>query len=225
MALPSVETRPADILPESAKPENAAPQNPVPENAAPEPDDRFDLPPVDAYDDAPPAENHTEPPQAENPQQPASAPEQMHDETRPIRNFEDLVKFANDRRDRLAVFALERHVRPVRCEWGQLEIALTEDADPELPQILVEKLLEWTGERWVVAVIGETRTLSVHESRAERRASLIEDARGDPLVAGVLGAFPGAEIVEVRERDDDQSEDQDPAEDAETEQLKQSKEN
>ena len=118
-----------------------------------------------------------------------------------IDGFDDLIKLASDRRDRLAVFALERHVRPIRCEPGHLDIALTEDADPALPQILTEKLLEWTGMRWVVAVSPDTEIPSIHEARSERRAQLIEDARSDPLVAGVLDTFPGAAIVDVRERD------------------------
>ncbi len=139
-----------------------------------------------------------------------------------INSFDDLIRLANERRDRLAVFALERHVRPVHCETGRLDIALTDDAEPELPQILAEKLLEWTGMRWVIAVSSDTDSLSIHEARSERRAQLIEDARSDPLVSGVLDAFPGAAIVDVRERD---NEDADPEDEPGLEMNKQSKEN
>ena len=119
-------------------------------------------------------------------------------------------------------------MRPVRCEWLRLEFSLTEDADPELPQILAEKLHEWTGERWAVAVSGDAQGPSIHQARLDRREQLIEDARAEPLVAGVLEAFPGAAIIEVRERDDegsDTSRNDDAPEAGESEQPKQSREN
>ncbi len=159
----------------------------------------YEAPPIEAYEDTPPplaAEHEAE-----------GSPEEA-DGSPPINSFEELIEFAKARRDRLAVFALERHVKPVRCEWMRLEIALTEDADPELPQILAEKLREWTGERWVVALHGEAATPSIHQARLDRRAELIENALAEPLVAGILDAFPGAAIVEVRERPEDESGDQ-----------------
>ncbi|HSM39835.1 MAG TPA: DNA polymerase III subunit gamma/tau [Afifellaceae bacterium] len=156
----------------------------------------YEAPPIEAYEDAPPPKmDHREEADA-------------GDGSPPINSFEELIEFAKARRDRLAVFALERHVKPVRCEWMRLEIALTDDADPELPQILAEKLREWTGERWVVALHGEAATPSIHQARLDRRAELIEDARAEPLVAGILDAFPGAAIVEVRERPEDETEDE-----------------
>ena len=189
---------------------------PVAETAAPE---MPPSPPLAAYETPEPAADTTREPPAGKREPDATAGADNH---RPINSFDDLIRFANERRDRLAVFALERHVRPVRCEWGRLEIALTDDADPELPQILAEKLLEWTGERWVVVVGADAPSRSVHEERADRRARLIEDARADPLVAGVLDAFPGAAIVEVRERDtDDAGDDEEP----DLQQPKQSREN
>ena len=53
-----------------------------------------------------------------------------------LRSFDDVIARARAERDRLLVFALERHVRPVRFEPGQIEIALTPDAEPDLPQRL-----------------------------------------------------------------------------------------
>jgi DNA polymerase-3 subunit gamma/tau len=153
---------------------------------------------------------------------PAAEDTQSVDPPVRIDSFEDLVRLANDHRDRLAVFALERHVRPTRCEHGRLDITLTEDADPQLPQILTEKLQEWTGMRWIVTVSADAETLSVHEARQRRQVELFESARSDPLVAGVLKAFPGAAIVDVRERDIGEAE---PAGQPDPQLTKQSKEN
>ena len=118
-----------------------------------------------------------------------------------LKSFEDIVARARAERDRLLVFALERHVRPVRFETGLLEIALTPDAEPTLPQRLAAVLKEWTGERWVVAVTQDSPTETVHQTRQRERAALHADVRADPVVAEVLARFPGAEIVAIRERE------------------------
>src|SRR5690606_7102472 len=106
---------------------------------------------------APQAPAHRQHPQAAaRPQQrplvqaepaPARAPD--------LRCFEDVVARARAERDRLLVFELERHVRPVRFEPGRVEIALTADAATDLPQRLGQVLGAWTGTRWMVAVTQE----------------------------------------------------------------------
>jgi DNA polymerase-3 subunit gamma/tau len=117
-----------------------------------------------------------------------------------LKNFDDVIAQAKVERDRLLVFALERHVRPIRFEQGQIEIALTEDAEPGLPQKLMQTLKAWTGERWMVAVSNDAAAATAHEARKKSEASLFDEARADPLVQKVLQRFPGAEIVSVRER-------------------------
>jgi DNA polymerase-3 subunit gamma/tau len=117
-----------------------------------------------------------------------------------LRSYDDVIARAREERDRLLVFELERHVRPVRFEPGRIEIALTSDAEPDLPQRLGQVLKAWTGERWMVAVSASEAAETVHESRQKSRAALMQEVEADPLVRRVLERFPGAEIVSVRER-------------------------
>jgi DNA polymerase-3 subunit gamma/tau len=117
-----------------------------------------------------------------------------------LRHFEDVVAMARAERDLSLVRALERDVVPVRFEAGRIEIALTPDAERELPQRLGQFLKERTGERWMVAVSQAEAGQTVHEARQQSRAALFEDARTDPLVRAVMQRFPGAEIVDVRKR-------------------------
>jgi DNA polymerase-3 subunit gamma/tau len=117
-----------------------------------------------------------------------------------LRSFADVVARARAERDRLLVFELERHIRPVRFEPGHIEIALTPDAKPDLPQRLGLILKGWTGMRWIVVVSQDVAAETVHETRRRDRAAVLDEVRSDPLVAEVLERFPGAEIVDVRER-------------------------
>jgi DNA polymerase-3 subunit gamma/tau len=114
--------------------------------------------------------------------------------------FEDLVALAATKRELKLKHALEHFVRVIRFEPGQIEIALTEEADPRFAGELSAKLEEWSGRRWMVAVAAEAARQTIAEERRAAQARLMSDARADPVVAAVLARFPGAEIVDVRAR-------------------------
>ena len=123
------------------------------------------------------------------------------EETAPARalnRFEDLIALAAEKRDVSLKSALERDVRLVRFEDGQLEIALEPSAAKMLVGDLSKKLHDWTGRRWMVVVSAEAGAPSLRSQAEERKTQLKSDARSDPLVQAVLTRFPGAEIVEVR---------------------------
>jgi DNA polymerase-3 subunit gamma/tau len=120
-----------------------------------------------------------------------------------LASFGDVVARARAERDQTLVFALERQVRLIRFEPGRVEIAPTADAAPDLAQRLGRALMDWTGERWLVAIGNRSAEPTLHEARQASRAALFEEAGADPLVRQVLERFPGAEIVGVRPRSPD----------------------
>jgi DNA polymerase-3 subunit gamma/tau len=115
-----------------------------------------------------------------------------------IATFGDLVALAASKRDLQMKAALERDIRPVRCEDGRLEIALEPGAAKTLVNDLSRKLQQWTGKRWMVIVSAEQGAATLRSQAEAKQAELETGVRGDPLVQAVLGRFPGAEIVGVR---------------------------
>jgi DNA polymerase-3 subunit gamma/tau len=132
---------------------------------------------------------------------PRTEPQAVASSAPELRRFEDVVARARAEREIGLATALERHVRPIRFDPGQVEVALTAEADPDLPQKLGAALQAWTGRRWIV-VIGQEQPAvdTVHEARKKSQAAVLQEVRADPLVRKVLDRFPGAEIVGVRER-------------------------
>jgi DNA polymerase-3 subunit gamma/tau len=114
-----------------------------------------------------------------------------------IGSFEALIALVQEKRDISMKMALERDVRLVRCEDGQLEIALEASAPKTLVHDLHRKLTGWTGKRWMVVVSQEQGTPTVRAQMEERQAELERDAQTDPLVQAVLNRFPGAKVVGV----------------------------
>jgi len=93
---------------------------------------------------------------------------------------------------------LERDVRLVTFERGRLEFSLAPGGSTHLPQALMRKLQDWTGERWVVALSSREGLPSIAEVRAEAARERERGVAADPLVRAVLEKFPGAEIVAIR---------------------------
>jgi DNA polymerase-3 subunit gamma/tau len=131
-------------------------------------------------------------------QEPVTRGAEENAPARALNRFEDLIALAAEKRDLSLKSALERDVRLVRFEDGQLEIALEPSAAKMLVGDLSKKLHDWTGRRWMVVVSAEQGAPSLRTQSDERKTQLKSDARSDPLVQAVLTRFPGAEIVEVR---------------------------
>ena len=114
-----------------------------------------------------------------------------------INSFEGLIALATEKRDIAVKMALERDVRLVRCEDGQLEIALEASAPKTLVHDLQRKLTGWTGKRWIVVVSKEQGAPTVRAQADAQQAEIERDVQSDPLVQAVLNRFPGARVVGV----------------------------
>ena len=114
-----------------------------------------------------------------------------------VNSFEELIALAAEKRDIAAKMALERDVRLVRCEDGQLEIALEASAPKTLVHDLQRKLTGWTGKRWIVVVSKEQGAPTMRAQADAQQAEIERGVQSDPLVQAVLNRFPGAKIVGV----------------------------
>ncbi len=131
--------------------------------------------------------------------EPGPGPEGPPPASAALSSFLDVVALAAERRDIKLKTELETHVRPVRFAPGRVEIALQPGAPRGLPNMLMRKLEQWTGERWLVSVSDETGEAPIADQKKARQQSLFREARETPSVKAVLDAFPGAEIVDVRD--------------------------
>jgi DNA polymerase-3 subunit gamma/tau len=133
---------------------------------------------------------------------PADDPVARHEKptatpTLSIATFEELIALAVDKRDITVKMALERDVRLVRCEDGQLEIALESTAPKTFVHDLQRKLTGWTGKRWIVVVSKEQGAPTIRALAEAQQAEIERGVQTDPLVQAVLNRFPGAKIVGV----------------------------
>ena len=129
--------------------------------------------------------------------QPSSDAVAQEAQTLALNTFADVVALVAEKRDIGMKLALERDVRLVRCENGQLELALEPNAAKTLVHDLQRKLTQWTGKRWIVVVSKEEGEPSLRAQADARDDEVKRGVQSDPLVQAVLNRFPGATIVGV----------------------------
>ena len=112
--------------------------------------------------------------------------------------FDDVVALARAKRDIQLVQSLEREVRLARFDEGSIAFTPVEGAEPGLAQTLSRRLQEWTGERWMVALVAGAAAPTLREMAQAREAERTSSAASHPLVQKVLDRFKGARIVDVR---------------------------
>jgi len=90
-------------------------------------------------------------------------------------------------------------MRLVRFEDGRLEFSPVEGASSDLASLLSKRLMDWTNRRWIVAISSDKGEATLREKAVVAKAEKLDDVRSHPLVKAALAAFPGAEIVDIRD--------------------------
>ena len=116
-----------------------------------------------------------------------------------LARFEDVVALAGQHRDIQMKLALERDVRLVRFEQGQIEFSL---APGGFAAACANARAPFAGMDRAPAGWSRSQTRKAQPSLKEQEDAKAREAlsgvRAEPLVQSVLAAFPGAEIVAVR---------------------------
>ncbi|MDE2486941.1 MAG: DNA polymerase III subunit gamma/tau [Alphaproteobacteria bacterium] len=115
-----------------------------------------------------------------------------------LQTFEDMLALIESRRDIALKLDVERYVRPISFRPGAIEYEPAPGAPANLAQRLVGRLKDWTGERWLIVAQGGGGAESAWERQKRQEREARAEIEADPFVRQVMQAFPGAEIVGIR---------------------------
>ena len=120
-----------------------------------------------------------------------------------IKTFHDLVRTANKEKEVELKYDLERNVRVVSFVPGKINITFNEKLNKNFIKTLTEKLLKWTGERWIISLSKEEGEKTVYEKTLSDKKNKLEEANNSEIVKSVLSTFPDARLIDVTENSDD----------------------
>jgi DNA polymerase-3 subunit gamma/tau len=114
-------------------------------------------------------------------------------------SFAAVVALIAGQRDPVLHAHLLHSVHLVRFAPPVIELRPEASAPPDLAARLAARLGEITGERWVVALVGEGGEPTLAEQETLRQGARLSAAARHPLVQAILAAFPGAHLEAVRD--------------------------
>ncbi|MBI1328786.1 MAG: DNA polymerase III subunit gamma/tau [Alphaproteobacteria bacterium] len=120
-----------------------------------------------------------------------------------LRTLEEVAALASAKGSPMLKVHIENDVHLVRLEMGQLEFRPGPRAPRTLAGDLAQKLKDWTGQRWVVTVAREGGAPTIAEQKRADKAAKLESVMQVPAVRAVLDRFPGAEVIGVRDLNED----------------------
>ena len=120
-------------------------------------------------------------------------------QTNLINSFDDLLEICSSKKEIKLKYELEKNVNLVSFENQRIEISFNEDLDKDFIKDLSLKLYDWTGSRWIITLSKTKGQPSKKEKEVNLKKELINSVKKSPIYKEVLGKFPDAELIDVKE--------------------------
>ena len=123
-----------------------------------------------------------------------------------IKSFNELILTCVDRKEIGLKYELENNVNLISFKNNNIEISFNENLDNNFIKNLTSKLLDWTGERWIILLSKETGSKSVKEKMMQSKKDNLKDLKNSEIYKKAISVFSDLDIVDVKElkeRDDD----------------------
>ena len=117
-----------------------------------------------------------------------------------ITSFQDLIKKANDDKEIELKYDLERNVKLVSFNRGKMDISFNEKLNKNFIKNLTDKLLQWTGERWIISLSKNVEAKSIYEKNLESKKNVIEKFRKSKIAKEFERSFPDAKLIDIEEQ-------------------------
>jgi DNA polymerase III subunit gamma/tau len=91
----------------------------------------------------------------------------------------------------------------VKFEQGKIDISFNEHLSKDFIKNLSQKLIEWTGKRWIITLSKDQGQTTVHEIKQQVKAKLIKEMKQTDEYKKILEAFPDAELIDVQDKEED----------------------
>ena len=118
-----------------------------------------------------------------------------------ITSFQDLINQANKEKEIELKYDLERNVKLVSFNKGSIDISFNEKLNRNFIKSLTEKLLLWTGERWIISLSKNINAKSLHEKNLEDKSNMMEEFKKSKIAQDIQKAIPDAKLIDLKEEE------------------------
>ena len=118
-----------------------------------------------------------------------------------ISSFEDLILLSSRKKEIQLKYDLEKNVNLIKFSEGKIDISFNENLDKNFVRNLSEKLLEWTGMRWVITLTKKTGQKTFSELQSIKREELLDQEKRGKIYKKFKNIFSDGELLEVKKED------------------------
>ena len=98
-------------------------------------------------------------------------------------------------------YDLEKNVNLIKFSEGKIDMSFNENLDKNFVRNLSEKLLEWTGNRWLITLGKEKGQKTFSELQDTKRREFLNQEKKGKIYQKFKNIFSDGELLEVKKED------------------------
>ena len=118
-----------------------------------------------------------------------------------ISSFEDLIKLSSIKKEVELKHDLEKNVNLIKFSEGKIDIGFNENLGKNFVRNLSEKLLTWTGKRWLITLTKASGQKTFSERQSIMAEQLLEKEKKGEVCKKFKNIFPDGELIEILKED------------------------
>ena len=118
-----------------------------------------------------------------------------------ILSFESLVYLSSKKREMKLKYDLEHNVSLIKFSQGKIDISFNQNLDKDFVRNLSQKLLEWTGLRWVITLSKNKGQKTFLELQNIRKEEMLNEEKEGDIYKKFKDTFSDAELLDVKKND------------------------
>jgi len=115
-----------------------------------------------------------------------------------ILSFEDLIYLTSKKKEIQLKYDLENNVNLIKFSEGKIDISFNQNLDKNFVRNLSSKLVQWTGNRWVITLSKEMGSKTFSENQAMKKEEQLNDEKKGDIYRKFKNIFSDAELLEVK---------------------------
>ena len=118
-----------------------------------------------------------------------------------VSSFEELILLSSRKKEIQLKYDLENNVNLIKFSKGKIDISFNENLDKNFVRNLSQKLLEWTGTRWVITLTKKMGQKTFSELQSIKKKELLDQEKKGEVYKKFKDIFSDGELLEVKKED------------------------
>ena len=118
-----------------------------------------------------------------------------------VLSFEDLIYLSSRKKEIQLKYDLEKNVNLIKFSQGKIDISFNQNLDKNFVRNLSEKLLEWTGNRWVITLSKEKGQETFSKLQDIKKKEFLHQEKKGEVYKKFKNIFSDGELLEIIKND------------------------